>query len=87
MITSDKTLYTATDETGTQTTITLDKDVADALHREVHDIHAWVQDTFNRVTQKRPRDSRRKRGDFVRLLARHKAEKSPHFRNRLLQML
>ena len=78
-----KTIFTFIDETGNESTLTLDKFVADRLTRCVGDIHAWIQaqyhgirageERFVRVTKTfKPRGkslSRRTIGDIIRVVA------------------
>lgn len=65
----DRTIYTILDEYKENTTITLEKFVADTLQENLPDVHAWVQATYDEVAQKKPDLGRRKKGDFVRVLA------------------
>ena len=73
----DRTIYTVVDETGTKTTITLDKWVADILQEHFPDVHAWVQDTYDRVATKKPHLGRRQKGDVVRVLSINEVLKTP----------
>lgn len=73
----DRTIYTIKDEHGNDTTITLDKLVADVLQQVLPDVHAWVQETYNRVAEKKANLGRRQQGDLVRALSVREAEKSP----------
>ena len=75
-----KTTYSINDEFGEKTTITLEKLVADVLQKFLPDVHAWVQCTYNKIAQVYPEITRRKKGDFVRILSAREASKSPHFR-------
>jgi hypothetical protein len=53
------------DERGDKTTITLSKWVADVPQIVLPDVHAWVQDTYDRVAEQRPLLTRRAKGDLV----------------------
>lgn len=75
----DKTLYTIRDEDGQDTTITLDKIVADVLQELLPDVHAWVQKTYDRVTEKKPDLGQRQKGNLVRFASFKEAEKSPRY--------
>lgn len=75
----DKTIYTISDENGQNTTITLDKMVADVLQELLPDVHAWVQESYERVAKKKPDLGRRQKGDLVRALSVREAEKSPRY--------
>ena len=76
----DRTIYTIQDEDGQKTSITLEKLVADVLQEALPDVHAWVQDAYDRVTTKKPELGRRQKGDLVRLLSVREAEKSPRYK-------
>ena len=81
--TTAKTIFTFLDESGDESTLSLDKFVADKLARSVGDIHAWIQaqyhgirageERFVRVTKTfKPRGkslSRRTIGDIIRVVA------------------
>ena len=75
-----KTTYSFVDEDGVKSTITIEKWAADLLQESLPDVHKWVQDTYNRVCEKRAHLSRRKKGDVVRMLAFREAEKNPKFK-------
>ena len=75
-----KTTYSFVDEDGVKSTITIEKWAADLLQESLPDVHKWVQDTYNRVCEKRSHLSRRKKGDVVRMLAFREAEKNPKFK-------
>ena len=75
-----KTTYSFVDEDGVKSTITNEKWAADLLQESLPDVHKWVQDTYNRVCEKRSHLSRRKKGDVVRMLAFREAEKNPKFK-------
>ncbi len=75
-----KTIYSFVDENGEKSTITIEKWAADLLQESMPDVHKWVQDTYNRVCEKRSHLSRRKKGDVVRMLAFREAEKNPKFK-------
>lgn len=72
---NDKTIYTILDEIKENTTITLEKFVADILQENLPDVHAWVQETYNKVAQRRPNLGRRQKGDLVRSLSMREAVK------------
>lgn len=76
----ERTIYTIDNENGQQTTITLNKLTADVLQKILPDVHAWVQNTYNKVTSKKPELSRREKGDLVRVLANNEAQKSPEYK-------
>ena len=82
-----KTNYEIHDERGYKTTITLAKWVADVLQSVLPDVHAWVQNTYDRVAEKRPLLTRRGKGDLVRFLASKEAEKHPEYQIRMLELL
>ena len=71
----NRTLYTIADEHGEDTTITLEKFVADILQEYLPDVHVWVQATYNKVAEKRPTLGRRQKGDIVRALSIREAGK------------
>ena len=71
----NQTLYTIVDELGQDTTITLEKYVADILQENLSDVHAWVQATYNTVAERRPSLGRRQKGDLVRALSMRDAVK------------
>lgn len=71
----DRTIYTILDEHKQDTTITLEKFVADILQENLPDVHAWVQSTYDKVAEKRPHLGRRQKGDFVRALSTREALK------------
>lgn len=73
---SNRTLYKIRNEKGEMTTITLDKLVADVLQGTLPDVHAWVQNAFDKVAEKNPVLSRYQKGDLVRRLSIREAEKS-----------
>lgn len=73
----DRTIYTVVDETGTKTTITLDKWVADILQGHLTDVHDWVQETYDKVATKRHHLGRRQKGDLVRALSIREALSTP----------
>ena len=76
---SDRTLYSIRNESRGMTTISLNKLVADTLQESLPDVHAWVQNAFDRVTAMKPELSRRQKGDLVRRLSVKEAEKLPRF--------
>jgi len=45
----DKTIFTFYDESGSISTLTLDKFVADSLQLIVGDVHAWIQKQYNDI--------------------------------------
>lgn len=71
----NRTLYTIVDELGQDTTITLEKYVADILQENLADVHAWVQATYKTVAERRPNLGRRQKGDLVRALSMREAVK------------
>lgn len=76
----DRTIYTIKDEDGKNTTITLDKMIADVLQELLPDVHEWVQKTYNLVAEKKPNLGRRQKGSLVRSLSGREAEKSPRYK-------
>jgi hypothetical protein len=82
-----KTNYEIHDERGDKTTITLAKWDADVLQITLPDVHAWVQNKYDRVAEKYPERTRRAKGDIVRLLASKEAEKHPEHQARILALL
>ncbi len=81
-----KTDYEIHDEYGDKTTITLSKWDADVLQTVLPDVHAWVQNKYDRVAEKYPDQTRRAKGDIVRLLASREAEKHPEHQAKLLDL-
>lgn len=82
----DTTTYSITAEDGSPTTITLRRLAADFLQMKLPDVHAWVQASYNRVAQKRPDLSRRKKGDLVRAMSLAEAERIPGYIDALTAM-
>lgn len=76
---SDRTLYTIRNESGEVTTITLYKLIADTLQESLPDVHAWVQDAFDRVSEAKPSLGRHQKGDLVRRMSVREAEKYPRY--------
>jgi hypothetical protein len=74
-----RTIYKIIDEHGAASSITLEKFVADILQKHLPDVHAWIQQEYDKVARKRPGISRIKQGDLVRLLAQREAEKYPGY--------
>lgn len=79
----NKTLYKIRNEKSVMTTITLDKPVADVLQELLPNVHAWIQNAYDKVAENNPNLSRNKKGDMVRRLSVNEAEKSPRY-NELL---
>jgi hypothetical protein len=73
----NKTLYSITDEHGEKSTITIDKWAADLLQGSLPDVHAWIQEKYVRICEKKPELSRREKGDLLRMLAYREAQLSP----------
>lgn len=73
----ERTIYTVMDETGTKTTITLDKWIADILQGHLTDVHDWVQKTYDKVAAEKPHLGRRQKGDLVRILSIREAINTP----------
>lgn len=73
----ERTLYTIANEDGERTTITLDKLTADVLQQALPDVHTWVQQTYDRISKRKPNLSRREKGDLVRALANKEAHQHP----------
>lgn len=82
-----KTNYEIRDERDDKTTITLPKWDADVLQIVLPDVHAWVQNMYDRVAEKWPLLTRRAKGDRVRLLASREAEKHPEHQAKMLEIL
>ena len=76
---SERTTYTITDEHGERSTITLEKWAADYLQELLPDVHAWVQEKYSRICEKKPELSRREKGNFLRKVAREKAKEHPKY--------
>ena len=75
----DKTTYSITDEHEGQSSITIDKWIADLLQDQLADVHAWIQSKYDLACLRYPHLSRRERGNAVRERARVEAQKSPRF--------
>lgn len=75
----EKTTYSITDEHGDDSSITVEKWIADLLQDTLPDVHAWIQQKYDAASQKYPSLSRRERGNLVRERARKEAEKSPNY--------
>ena len=78
-ITEEKTIYSFTDETGAQSTITVEKWIGDLLQKNLPDVHAWIQVNYDKVLKKLPHVSRRQRGDIIRELAKCEAAQQPGY--------
>ena len=76
-----KTIYTITDEHDEKSSITIDKWAADLLQDILPDVHAWIQQRYDLVCQKKPDLSRREKGNVVRAMAQKEAEKSPNYKS------
>ena len=74
-----KTIYSIRNESGQKSSITLPKIVADTLQKEISDVHLWIQKLYMQVVQERPYLSRRKKGNYVRLLSEKKAFSSEFY--------
>lgn len=61
-----KTLYTFTDLYGDTSTLTLDKYLAESLHRQIGDVHQWIQETYDLFITRATNVSRRAVGDAIR---------------------
>ena len=72
-----KTIYSILNESGENTSISLDKLIADILQELLPDVHAWVQITYDNVSANCPNLGRRQKGNMVRQLAKNKVEKNP----------
>lgn len=75
----EKTIYSFTDESGARSTITVEKWVGDLLQASLPDVHAWIQNQYDRVFKKHPLITRRQRGDVLRELAKCEAAKNPNY--------
>ena len=82
-----KTLYSVVNEDGEKTTITLDKFTADILQAHLPNVHAWVQQTYDRVAVKKPELSRRRQGDLVRILAAREAATTETYKTFMRDLL
>lgn len=76
--------YEIRDEHSNKTTITLRKWDADVLQSALPNVHAWVQQAYDRVINKYPHLTRRKKGDLVRLLAANEANKHPDLQEKAM---
>lgn len=74
-----RTTYTIFDEHGDKSSLTIDKWAADLLQEMKDDVHLWLQEKYNLVVNKKPKLSRREKGNVVRELARREAEKSDNY--------
>ena len=83
----ERTLYTISNEDGERTTLTLDKLTADVLQEILADVHVWVQQTYDRVAERKPNLSRREKGDLVRALANREAQSSPLYKQKINEIL
>ena len=79
-----KTNYQILNEGGEKTTITLDKWVADILQLELNDVHDAVQIAYDKVLQEKPRLGRISRGNYVREMAKVKANKYQESKKKVL---
>ena len=75
----EKTAYSITDEHGDQSSITVDKWIADLLQDQLADVHSWIQKIYFSACDKYPTLSRREKGNAVRERARREAEKHPNY--------
>jgi hypothetical protein len=82
-----KTLYTVTDEHGEKSTITIDKFTADILQAHLSNVHAWIQDSYDRVALKKPGLTRREQGDHVRALAAREATTTQLYKSFMDELL
>lgn len=80
-----RTAYSIIDESRKRTTITLDKLTADVLQKILFNVHAWIQQEYDRVAKLRPELSRREKGNIVRIFAAREAQKSPLFIKHFLE--
>ena len=78
-LSNEKTIYSIVGEDGEKSTITIEKWAADLLQDMLPDVHQWMQQQYNMVCQRKPKTTRRNKGNIVRLLARSKAEKNSNF--------
>ena len=84
---NERTIYSAMEKDNTRTSITTNKFDADILQVTLENVHAFVQTTYDMVTDTYPQLSRRKRGDLVRILMSREAEKKPIYYIKLNQLL
>jgi hypothetical protein len=77
--TEQKTTYSITDEHGEKSSITIDKWAADFLQDMLPDVHSWVQEKYDLISEKHPQLSRRKKGDALRDLASMKAKQHENY--------
>ena len=75
----EKTLYTITDEHREKSTITVEKWAADLLQDRLTDVHAWFQEIFKFVCEKKPHLGRVQKGNVVRNIAYREAKKHPAY--------
>ena len=78
-LSEEKTIYSFTDESGSGSTITVEKWVGDLLQASLPDVHAWIQGQYDKVLDRLPLISRRQRGDVLRELAKCEAAKNPDY--------
>ncbi|MEN8166297.1 MAG: hypothetical protein ABFR65_02330 [Pseudomonadota bacterium] len=73
------TTFSIKDEHGERSSISIEKWAADLLTINIEDIHAWVQDTYNRAVEYNEKKGlnygRRQVGDLVRQHAYREANK------------
>ena len=84
---SDRTIYSITNELKTYSTISVFKLDADALQETVENVHEFVQKTYDLVLKHYPKLSRKKRGNLVRYFLTQKAVNSPIYLKRINQFL
>ena len=84
---SDRTIYSITNELKTYSTISVFKLDADTLQETVENVHEFVQKTYDLVLKHYPKLSRKKRGNLVRYFLTQKAVNSPIYLKRLNQFL
>lgn len=75
----ERTTYTITDERGEESSITVEKWVADLLQANLPDVHAWIQQMYDSACAKLPHLTRREKGNAVRARARQEAERCPGY--------
>lgn len=78
-LSEEKTIYSFTDESGDRSTITVEKWVGDLLQACLPDVHAWIQNQYNKVFERLPLITRRQRGDVLRELAKCEAANAPGY--------
>lgn len=64
---------------GETTTLTLEKWIADLLHKKFDNVHRFIEDVFQDAQEKYPELSRRAQGDHVRYICFKEVEELVDF--------